>query len=45
MSDPIPCAQQGCPKNARNTTLFRVNPPGEVGVFMCRTHWADQIRE
>lgn len=36
---PMQCAHGDCGRDARKFTLYRVNPTGEVGVFMCRTHW------
>lgn len=34
--DRLSCPYDGCPPTA---TLYRVNPTGEAGVFVCRTHW------
>lgn len=37
--EPMECADKDCRRDARAFTLYRVNPVGEPGVFMCRTHW------
>jgi hypothetical protein len=36
-----PCAQDGCDRSpATGHPLFRVNPKGEAGIFMCADHEA-----
>jgi hypothetical protein len=35
---PLQCAQDGCTRNARQETLYRTNPQGVPGVFMCKPH-------
>lgn len=41
-----PCDEPGCARSpARGDALFRVNPKGEAGIFMCKEHeaatWSD----
>lgn len=34
-----PCAFEGCDRsNANGHALFRINPKGEPGIFMCKQH-------
>jgi hypothetical protein len=35
------CDEPGCPKSPANgDVLYRVNPKGEKGIFMCKDHEA-----
>lgn len=33
-----PCDEKGCTLTPMDGPMFRVNPKGEIGVFMCRAH-------
>lgn len=33
-----PCAWPSCEKTVHDGPLLRVNPKGEVGIWMCRPH-------
>lgn len=32
------CDEDGCTKTVQDGPLFRVNPKGQPGIFMCREH-------
>lgn len=38
MRSDTPCAESGCEITPQDAPLFRVNPKGESGIFMCREH-------
>jgi len=37
-ADTMRCEFEGCPKTMRDGVLWRVNPKGVPGIFMCKEH-------